>query len=691
MFATGITLLKELQTKIIDTSNTNKDVLTQALFHCLSLSHKCLNFEFIGVMLDDTLAENVGTHFPLTWRDTIQNLNNTNAFFEIAMLPNLSEDTYVLCLQCLSELASCRISLFESIEDRKIFTANFAQNLNILMKAQTENFCSSRLISRNYIKIFYKFEMNFQIRSFMIKELSGQENLKQYVEHLSELTLFLVKSGELYLRDTAVHLLAAWNRINIEVKSLELPIEEFVKTKINDIIVEFIEQNISDLSNDNEDEEDEQFNETELSSLTQRFDMIGRLCNIHIESTFSRLDEGLQFLMNKYQEELEKNNEETLEIIEKRFAWTIRVVTSLIGLGYAPKFESVGPTGPTDYDVVIKVIEIVKCNVDLLEKGTRKMDEKMELAILSFISGLRNSVLGDPRVVSKVTDNDEDTVNVELGNYLRIAQRLTSSDILGIVEIFFKKMILNFFSESDPILEQNLDMLRAFVGSPGTRKILMKLETTQDILENHFTKYKFLSSESTYEYLSGFYKILTLFWDVNDVIDDFQKYMKPCSEFLTNLLDLDANSFIQSKEDILRICYILTGVSQGFTNATSYGQFFDWFYPKYFRIIPEIFKHFCEDLTVLKGLFKLMRELLDNRSHRLKSDGTLLSGFLLFKEISSILLDYFKYVNMYDGKKLKMDKYEAKYQFIEMTVDIYGSVVAGNFINFATLEYYNDT
>lgn len=221
VYATSITLLKELQSKITQ-GNDNMQVLNQALYHCLSLAHKCLNFEFIGVMLDDTLAESIGTHFPLTWRDTMQDLENTNAFFAIAMTPNLSEDSYVLCLQCLSELASCRVSLFESFELRKKFVHNFASNLNILMKSQTEQFCSDRIISRNYIKVFYKLEMNFQIRSFGVKEPQDIVILQEYLENLSELTLYIIKSGQQYLREDAVNLLAAWNRINLEIKNQEV-------------------------------------------------------------------------------------------------------------------------------------------------------------------------------------------------------------------------------------------------------------------------------------------------------------------------------------------------------------------------------------------------------------------------------------------------------------------------------------
>ena len=78
-----------------------------------------------------------------------------------------------------------------------------------------------------------------------------------------------------------------------------------------------------------------------------------------------------------------------------------------------------------------------------------------------------------------------------------------------------------------------------------------------------------------------------------------------------------------------------------------------------------------------------MKELVDNSSCRLKSELCYLNGFLLFKEIADIIMEYFKYVNMYEGVKVKSDKYEDKYQFIELAVCILGNLVSGNYINFS--------
>ena len=119
IFASVVNILKGIHSKLSQANCDDEEILKQTLFYCLSLAHHWLDFESIGVTLDDTLEESVGTHFPLTWRETMENFENMNTFFQVCMIPNLNETSYILCLQCLAEFASCRISLFESIDTRK--------------------------------------------------------------------------------------------------------------------------------------------------------------------------------------------------------------------------------------------------------------------------------------------------------------------------------------------------------------------------------------------------------------------------------------------------------------------------------------------------------------------------------------------------------------------------------------------
>ena len=119
IFENVVKILKGIQSKLAHSNCLDEEILKQTLSDCLSLAHHCLDFESIGVTLDDTLEESIGTHFPLTWRETMENFENMNTFFLVCMIPNLSESSYISCLQCLAEFASWRISLFDSVDTRK--------------------------------------------------------------------------------------------------------------------------------------------------------------------------------------------------------------------------------------------------------------------------------------------------------------------------------------------------------------------------------------------------------------------------------------------------------------------------------------------------------------------------------------------------------------------------------------------
>lgn len=83
-----------------------------------------------------------------------------------------------------------------------------------------------------------------------------------------------------------------------------------------------------------------------------------------------------------------------------------------------------------------------------------------------------------------------------------------------------------------------------------------------------------------------------------------------------------------------------------------------------------------------------MKELLDTKNNWAKFDPNSMTGFLLFKEIASLILDYFSFMNLYQDIHPKSDKYGEKYFFINSAIDIYQSCISGNFINFSICEYY---
>jgi len=66
-----------------------------------------------------------------------------------------------------------------------------------------------------------------------------------------------------------------------------------------------------------------------------------------------------------------------------------------------------------------------------------------------------------------------------------------------------------------------------------------------------------------------------------------------------------------------------------------------------------------------------------------------MTGFMLFKEISTLMLDYFRFMNFFQNV-VKKDKFNEKYYFINCAVDIYNCCISVNLFNFSVCEYYQD-
>lgn len=89
------------------------------------------------------------------------------------------------------------------------------------------------------------------------------------------------------------------------------------------------------------------------------------------------------------------------------------------------------------------------------------------------------------------------------------------------------------------------------------------------------------------------------------------------------------------------------GISKGFNQPKQYNFFFEWFYPNYFEIIKKGFKCFSSNTFVVTSIFELMRELLDTWNNWAKFDPASMTGFILFREIANLLLDYFWFKNFF--------------------------------------------
>ena len=146
----------------------------------------------------------------------------------------------------------------------------------------------------------------------------------------------------------------------------------------------------------------------------------------------------------------------------------------------------------------------------------------------------------------------------------------------------------------------------------------------------------------------------------------------------------------------MQIFHILRGLFRGALNHKNFILVFDWFYPEFFGIVKKcltVYSEPCDDEVVLL-IFKLLHELVDNSSNRLKFDAWSINGLIVYKESASFMIEFmqkFSCLSPQQGKPLKQnDIYKEIYKYLKVFIGMMQSFISGRYINFAICEYYND-
>lgn len=86
VFETTLDLVKDLTEKIAlnKIAIADQQIIPEILEKSLSLTLKCLTFEFQGILLDETLEDPVSTQVPFSWRAIIEETTNIDPLFVVA-------------------------------------------------------------------------------------------------------------------------------------------------------------------------------------------------------------------------------------------------------------------------------------------------------------------------------------------------------------------------------------------------------------------------------------------------------------------------------------------------------------------------------------------------------------------------------------------------------------------------------
>lgn len=146
--------------------------------------------------------------------------------------------------------------------------------------------------------------------------------------------------------------------------------------------------------------------------------------------------------------------------------------------------------------------------------------------------------------------------------------------------------------------------------------------------------------------LGQFYKVLMNLWLQEDVVSSFDDNISQLNTVINEILVFqDINAMRQDKDmklKVMQIFHILRGLFRGASNHKNFLLVFDWFYPEFFGIVKKcltVYSEPCDDEVVLL-IFKLLNELVDNSTNRLKFDAWSINGLIIYKESASFMIEF---------------------------------------------------
>lgn len=216
---------------------------------------KCLQFDFIAILLNETLDEPTQTNLPAAWECFIENPETINVlFFSVNMLLNNLQlmttnkmniqmidrvkKMVVLSLRCLIEFANVRLTIFQNKQTKGVFVVNFVTNLVDSFGNMSQNqgtklslILHHPKIFRELLKMIHKFQFNFGVRSVVSSDLEGLSD--QYFQGLFNLTVeafrFNGPTKKVVILELMTYMNNIWQRFNFETIQLKLESQQRVE------------------------------------------------------------------------------------------------------------------------------------------------------------------------------------------------------------------------------------------------------------------------------------------------------------------------------------------------------------------------------------------------------------------------------------------------------------------------------
>ncbi|EGG23535.1 exportin 7 [Cavenderia fasciculata] len=656
--------------------------------NALELSFACLSVDFIKTSSYDTSEEILTVQIPLPWKPLFDDPNTTQLYFKIYRQWHCTK-----ALECLTQVASIRRSLFMTEDERTKFLTNIFRG--ILEILQTNTGLNNDNNHLAFCRVLERIKTNYHFNQLVVIE-----GYQEWISLLSQFTTQTLNNPN-FSPNSVYCLLSLWAKfvaslIYVKGDPNKTCLDKYTPAIMETFIKSKVEASV-------EEEEDENLVDYEkMIGLLEHIPFLGRLA---YKTTCSQILQIFDTILQRFSYE---NNINNLMILERQSAWLIYIIGSLVtgrtGVNASEEYDFL------DGDLAARVFKMV----DLCDKRvqhdpgykTRQSRIALELSIIYFMQNYRKVYIGD---------NSLSTSKI----YSRLSELLGQTDHNTILISIMRKIGFNFkyWGEVEDVIKRSLDIFWDSVNGLNTAKIIVNTPITSEILKNHGPEmFPFMENNSNSRHRTTLYKAIGKLLFSDDNIQYFDEFVAPFDDTFAKLSSIATIEGFRTAEVQKRITGIfrdLRGIACSALTKKHFAVFYDWVSPKLTDLVLKIFKSLADCPEVTGPVLKFYSEFLFNRQSRLNFEASSPAGYILFRETSKILTcyDLIEMIQYDDSTLLQEDKenilktfgsliltlncskenlYKYKLKGINTVMLIFVRSLVGNFCNFGVFELFGD-
>jgi exportin-7 len=689
----------------------------------LSLTVRCLSFDFIGTNPDES-TEDVGTtQAPSSWRPVLSDPATIELLFEF--YANTEPPISSKAMEAIILMAAVRRSLFPTDKDRVAYLGRMINGIREMLSKQTglqhqENY-------HQFCRLLGRLKANYQL-----SELVKAEGYMEWLELAASFTVESIRNWQ-YSTNSIHYLLSLWGRLVAavpyvrpetgaagHVQHLEKQVLKIVETYIESMLssVEAVLRSDGALENPLDDD----------GSLREQMDGLPVICRFQYGAIAQMILNKFDPLLAQYQDLTSRlgNNptnsapnevQQQLAIVEGQLTWLTFMVGAIVG-GHSWSSAHIGEgVESIDASLSRRALQLAQ-GIDYRltsSNGVGRAEQKLEEALLFYfqnfrrvymfmwdqMSGTSSSNSGDTSSVGMIVAKlDSSAPSTKQKIYQRMFDHLGMGDHTVVANIIVTKMgnNLKYWPDDNDITGKTLDLLHDMAGGYSSSKLLLNLETVRFLAMHHTEDhFPFLAVPSNARHRTTFHATLTRLLlsphGEEKLGLTFEQFLEPLINTLTQLGQLSPNDLRSEncRRPLIGVFRDLRGITASLHNRKTYSALFEILHPQHLPLLAKVADVWYDQTDVIISLLRFLHEFCHNKANRVNFDQSSPNGILLFRCTSEVVCAY--------GRRLLAtpppsstdpEVYKKRYKGLALSLHVLNSALGGNYVCFGVFELYND-